>query len=104
MNRPRQFRIPAVILGLAVVALARAGVASENASGGPFPKDPCALFKPAEIQAAPAPNANIGRGVPTTNTAPSRSAVATLGDPAPLSGASLLSWSWSLTHPKPGRA
>jgi hypothetical protein len=70
MNRSRQFRILPVILGLAMVSLAHAGAASEDAGGPTLPKDPCALLKPAEIQAALVPNAAVSRGVPTTNTAP----------------------------------
>lgn len=67
MNRSHQFRNWAVLPGLAMGALASAGAAS--ASPKP-PKDPCALLKPAEIQAALAPTATIGPGVPATDMAP----------------------------------
>ncbi|HEY7635026.1 MAG TPA: hypothetical protein VH763_05760 [Gemmatimonadales bacterium] len=51
-----RFRIGALALGLA--------------AGGPLPKDPCALLKPAEIQAALAPDTKITAGVPTTKSLP----------------------------------
>ena len=63
MNQSRQFRNRAVLPGLALVALASAGAASAS----PLPKDPCALLKPAEIQAALAPKTTIGPGVPATD-------------------------------------
>ena len=67
MNQTRQFRNRAVLPGLALVALASAGAASASPK---LPKDPCALLKPAEIQAALAPKATIGPGVPATDMAP----------------------------------
>jgi hypothetical protein len=67
MNRSYQFRNRAVLAGLALGALASAGAAS---AGPKPPKDPCALLKPAEIQAALARTATIGPGVPATDMAP----------------------------------
>jgi hypothetical protein len=66
MNQSRQFRNRAALPGLALVALASGGAASASLR---LPKDPCALLKPAEIQAALAPKATIGPGVPATNMA-----------------------------------
>jgi hypothetical protein len=67
MNRSHRFRNPAVVPAVGLVMLANAGVASASP---PLPKDPCALLKPAEIQAALAPKATIGPGVPATEMAP----------------------------------
>ena len=66
MKRTHQFRNRPVLPGLALVGLA-AGAAS---AGPKLPKDPCGLLKPAEIQAALAPKATIGPGVPATDMAP----------------------------------
>ena len=66
MKRAHQLRNRPVLPGLALVGLA-AGAAS---AGPKLPKDPCALLKPAEIQAALAPKATIGPGVPATDMAP----------------------------------
>ena len=66
MKRAHQFRNRPVLHGLALIGLA-AGAASATPK---LPKDPCALLKPAEIQAALAPNATIGPGVPATDMAP----------------------------------
>jgi len=43
---------------------------ANNVIAGALPQDPCALLKPTEIQAAVAPNANIGTGVPAKNMLP----------------------------------
>ena len=67
MNRSHQFRNRTALPGLALVVLASAGAASASP---PLPKDPCALLKPAEIQAALAATATIGPGVPSTEMAP----------------------------------
>ena len=67
MKRTHQFRNRPVLLGLALVGLASAGAASASPK---LPKDPCGLLKPAEIQAALAPKATIGPGVPATDMAP----------------------------------
>ncbi len=55
------------MVGLAIAALRLAGPAS--AAAGALPKDPCALLKPAEIQAL-ASNAKIGSGVVDASMAP----------------------------------
>ncbi|MGH7514829.1 MAG: hypothetical protein ACREOQ_18130 [Gemmatimonadales bacterium] len=69
MNHSRQDWKRAVIPGLALAALASAGAASATV-GPKLPKDPCALLKPTEIQAALAPSATIGAGVPANDMAP----------------------------------
>jgi hypothetical protein len=61
MSRFHRFRIRSGIFSSAFVALAGRAM---------LPKDPCALLKPTEIQAALATTANVGAGVPKTNTAP----------------------------------
>jgi hypothetical protein len=54
------------MVALAIAGLRLAGPASDDATAATLPKDPCALVKPADIQAL-APNAKIGSGVPTDN-------------------------------------
>ena len=66
MKRAHQFRNRPVLPGLALVGL----VAGAASAGPKLPKDPCGLLKPAEIQAALAPKATIGPGVPATDMAP----------------------------------
>jgi hypothetical protein len=56
------------MIGLAIVVLRLASSASDAVAGA-LPKDPCALLKPAEIQAL-ASNAKIGSGVLDTSMAP----------------------------------
>jgi hypothetical protein len=56
------------ILGLTVLALLIGGSGGAAVTTAALPKDPCALIKPAEIQALAA-NAKIGSGVPTTEPA-----------------------------------
>lgn len=63
MNPYWKFRMKPLMVGLAIAVLRFAGPASDDATAGALPKDPCALLKPAEIQAALAPNATIGSGV-----------------------------------------
>lgn len=58
-----------LLIGLAIVLFRFAGPASDEAAAA-LPKDPCALLKPAEVQAALAPSANIGSGVPDTSGLP----------------------------------
>ena len=65
MKRAHQFRNRPVLPGLALVV-----IAAGAASAGPKLPDPCGLLKPAEIQAAVAPQATIGPGVPVTDMAP----------------------------------
>jgi hypothetical protein len=59
-----------LMIGLAIAVFRFAGPASDDAAAAALPKDPCALLKPAEIQAALAPNANIGSGVSDTSGLP----------------------------------
>ena len=56
-----KFRMTPLMVGLAIAVVGLAGSASDAAAGA-LPKDPCALLKPTEVQAALAPNANIGSG------------------------------------------
>lgn len=56
------------ILGLTVLALLGGGPGGAAVTAAVLPKDPCALLKPAEIQALAA-NAKIGSGVSTTELA-----------------------------------
>jgi hypothetical protein len=63
-----KFRTTPLAVGLAIAVLRLAGSASE-AVAGTLPKDPCALLKPAEIQAL-ASNAKIGGGVADASMAP----------------------------------
>lgn len=63
MNPYWKFRMKPLLVGLAIAVLRFTGPASDDATAGALPKDPCALLKPAEIQAALAPNASIGSGV-----------------------------------------
>src|SRR5262245_44611441 len=62
----------AAIFGFAVLVFLAGGPASVAVTAAALPKDPCALVKPAEIQAL-APNAKIGGGV--SNLDPSGFAV-----------------------------
>ncbi len=62
MNPYWQFQIRALLVALAIAGLRFAGPASDYAAAPAPPKDPCALLKPADIQAL-APNAKIGSGV-----------------------------------------
>ena len=64
---PWKFRLKPFVVGLGIAVLL-AGSAS-SAVAGALPKDPCALLKPAEIQAL-APNATIGSGVSDASMAP----------------------------------
>src|SRR5262249_5393607 len=68
MKPHSKFRL-SLIIGLAIAMLGLAGFASRDANAGTLPKDPCALLRPAEIQAL-APNDKIGSGVPDTGGAP----------------------------------
>jgi len=65
MNPYWKFRMRALMVALAIAGLRFAGPASGDATAAALPKDPCALLKPADIQAL-APNAKIGNGVLTT--------------------------------------
>jgi hypothetical protein len=65
MNPYWKFRMRALRVALAIAGLRFAGLASDDATAAALPKDPCALLKPADIQAL-APNAKIGSGVLTT--------------------------------------
>lgn len=58
----------AQILGLVVLALLVGSSGGAVVTAAALPKDPCALLKPAEIQAL-AKNAKIGSGVSTTEPA-----------------------------------
>jgi hypothetical protein len=64
-----KIRIRVLLVGLAIVVLQFASPAINGAIAATLPKDPCALLKPAEIQAAIEPGANIGIGVPSTDPA-----------------------------------
>ena len=66
MNPYWKFRMKTLIVALAIAGLGFAGPAIDDATAAATPKDPCALLKPADIQAL-APNAKIGSGVLTTN-------------------------------------
>jgi len=65
-----KLEIRSLIIIFAVALLPFVLSAIQNASAGALPKDACALLKPAEIQAALAPNENIGSGVPDTSALP----------------------------------
>ena len=69
MNPYWKFRMRALMVALAIAGLRFAGLASDDATAAALPKDPCALFKPADIQAL-APNAKIGSGVSDTTALP----------------------------------
>lgn len=69
MNPTWPFRMRALMFALAIAGLRFAGPASADATAAALPKDPCALLKPADIQAL-APNANIGSGVSDTTALP----------------------------------
>ena len=56
------------ILGVTVLTVLIGGSGGAGATPATLPKDPCALLKPAEIQAL-APNAKIGSGVSTPDPA-----------------------------------
>src|SRR5262245_44740165 len=64
MNSNWKINMNLILIAVAVL------LAIQVAAAGTLPKDPCALLKPAEIQAALAPNATIGNGVPATNMLP----------------------------------
>jgi len=66
MTRYWTFRIWVVLIVFAAAGHRFADAATNDATAAPLPKDPCALLKPADIQAL-APNAKIGSGVLTTN-------------------------------------
>ena len=66
MNPYWKFRMRALRVALAIAGLRFAGLASDDATAAALPKDPCALLKPADIQAL-APNAKIGSGVLNAN-------------------------------------
>lgn len=70
MNPYWTFRMRPLMVGLAIAVLRFAGPATDDATAAALPKDPCALLKPAEVQSALAPKANIGSGVPATNMLP----------------------------------
>lgn len=63
-----KFRMTPLMVGLALAVLRLAGSASDAAAGA-LPKDPCALIKPAEIQAL-ASNAKISSGFLDTKMVP----------------------------------
>ena len=65
---PWKSRMMNLTFGLAIAVLRLTGSAGEAAAGA-LPKDPCALLKPAEIQAL-ASNAKIGSGVSDASMAP----------------------------------
>jgi hypothetical protein len=60
-----RFRMRALMVASAIAGLRFAGPACDDATAAGLPKDPCALLKPADIQAL-APNARIASGVPST--------------------------------------
>src|SRR5689334_5629153 len=66
MTRYWTFRIWAVLIVFAAAGHRFADAATSDAEAAPLPKDPCALHKPADIQAL-APNAKIDSGVLSTN-------------------------------------
>ena len=66
MNPYWKFWMRALMVALAIAGLRFAGPAIDDATAAALPKDPCALLKPADIQAL-ASNAKIGSGVLTTN-------------------------------------
>lgn len=70
MNTYWQFRMRALIVGLAIASLQFAGPTSDNAAAATLPKDACALLKPAEVEVALDPNANIGSGASDTSALP----------------------------------
>ena len=70
MNPSHKPRMRALLVGLPLVGLRFAVPASDNARPLALPKDPCALLKPAEIQAALAPGTTIGPGVAAENMLP----------------------------------
>ncbi len=63
-----EFGMEPLVLGFAVIVLRFVG--ATTAAAAPLPKDACALLTPAEIQAALAPTATIGRGVPDASALP----------------------------------
>ena len=65
--RPWKFRMMPLMVRLGITVLL--ATSASGAAAGALPKDPCALLKPAEIQAL-APNATIGSGVLDTSMAP----------------------------------
>ncbi len=65
MNPHWKLRMRALMVALVIAGLRFAGLAGDAKAAAP-PKDPCALLKPADIQAL-APNAKIGSGVLTEN-------------------------------------
>jgi hypothetical protein len=64
---PYKFRMKPCVVGPGIAVLLASS--ASGAVAGALPKDPCALLKPAEIQAL-APNATIGSGVLGANMAP----------------------------------
>jgi hypothetical protein len=68
MSKCWKFRM-SLMVAFAIALIGFAGPASDDAATAALPKDPCALLKPAEIQAL-APNAKIGSGVPDTSAIP----------------------------------
>jgi hypothetical protein len=70
MPRHHPFACWAVLLGPALIALLGQRADGQEAGGATLPKDPCALLKPADIQAALAPGATVAAGVPTTASLP----------------------------------
>jgi hypothetical protein len=70
VNPFREFRTRALLVGLPLAGLRFAVPASDNAGALALPKDPCALLKPAEIQAALTPGTAIGSGVASDNMLP----------------------------------
>jgi hypothetical protein len=65
-----KLRLRPLTVGLAVAILRFAGPASDDLAAGTLSKDPCTLLRPAEIQAALAPNTDIGTGVPDNSALP----------------------------------
>ena len=70
MNPYWKFRMRPPMAGLAIAVLLFPGPATDGTTAAALPKDPCALLKPAEIQSALDPKANVGSGVPATGTLP----------------------------------
>lgn len=70
MSYSGKFRMSPLMIGLAVLFFRLAGPASDDAAAAALPKDPCALLKPGEVQAALAPNASVGSGVSDTSGLP----------------------------------
>jgi hypothetical protein len=70
MRCRHRFVVRAVLLGLSLVVLEHGRAAGQDGGGAKLPKDPCALLKPAEVQAAVAPGATVAAGEATTTALP----------------------------------